>query len=103
MGDQADYELHRAMFDPDESEHGEADLLAIIRGRGIPLTPEARKGAALEAVTEATREVVTANQGLFLAMRERQARRKEALDLGATLAEVQAAITAGQPPAWRPQ
>jgi hypothetical protein len=92
MGDQADYELHRAMFDPDESEHGEADLLAIIRGRG--------KGAALDAVTEATREVVTANQGLFTAMRERQARRKEALDLGATLAEVQAAIAAGQPAGW---
>jgi hypothetical protein len=74
----------------------------------IHLTPDgvvdqhvaSARQAALEAVTEATREVVTANHGLFTAMRERQARRKEALDLGATLAEVQAAIAAGQPAGW---
>jgi hypothetical protein len=79
------------------------EALAALPEMAWRQTPEQERQAALDAVTEATREVVAANQGLFTAMRERQARRKEALDLGATLAEVQAAIAAGQPAGWRPQ
>jgi len=58
-------------------------------------TPEVEHGVALEAITEATREVVKANAAAHVAMRLRARARRVALEEGATPVEVSEAIAAG--------